>query len=261
VHVTIRCADAVSAALVAAHYRRMPAAQDAATLRYVVVPSNQHWLLTRDADQPFAASDRGQLLLALDQDLIVQLQRRRQDLYFLHAAALESAGKGFLLVAPSGGGKSTTTWALSHHGVRYLSDELAPLDLAALRIHPYPRALLLKGLPPDSYPLPPSSISTSRGFLLATEALTSGIGCRPAPLRGIFFVRYAPDSPAPSVRAISPAEASARLYANALNALAHPGEGLDAAVRVADQTACFELATGDLTKTCAVVNATLDRIA
>ena len=30
------------------------------------------------------------------------------------------------------------TWALSHHGFRYLSDELAPIDPGTLRVHPFP---------------------------------------------------------------------------------------------------------------------------
>ena len=54
----------------------------------------------------------------LKQDLVVEIQRARPDLYFVHAAALEHEGRALILVAESGGGKSMTTWALLHHGLR-----------------------------------------------------------------------------------------------------------------------------------------------
>jgi hypothetical protein len=60
------------------------------------------------------------------------------------------------------------------------------------------------------------------------------------------------------VRRIGPAQAGARLYANALNALAHPGDGLDAALHIAARTTCFALTTADLAATCTLVQATLD---
>jgi len=44
--------------------------------------------------------------------LTIELQKLRSDLYFLHAAVLGFKGKACLLVAPSGGGKSLTTWGV-----------------------------------------------------------------------------------------------------------------------------------------------------
>jgi len=70
---------------------------------------------------------------------------------------------------------------------------------------------------------------------------------------------YDPDALAPSVRRLTAGEAAARLYANALNPLAHAGEGLDGAIRIATASRCFELTTAELASTCALLTATMER--
>ncbi len=51
--------------------------------------------------------------------------------FLLHAAAVEiEPGAGILLIAPSGGGKTTTTLALVRQGARLVSDDLVVLDVA-----------------------------------------------------------------------------------------------------------------------------------
>jgi len=62
----------------------------------------------------------------------------------------------------------------------------------------------------------------------------------------VFVLKYQPDLPAPVVRAIGPAEAGARLYANALNALAHTDRGLGAVVRIAEHVPRFRALSAGL---------------
>ncbi len=189
--------------------------------------------------------------LLLEKDLVVELQQRRPDLYFLHSAALEWNGKACLLAADSGGGKSTTTWALLHNGFRYLSDELSPVDLDTLNVFPYPSALCLKRRPSD-YPLPADTVDLGRTLHVPVRSLPSETITEPLPIGAIFLVKHRPELDEPELRAISAGEAAARLYLTALNALSHPNRGLDAAVRIAQEVPCFALNSATLPATCAL---------
>ena len=196
-------------------------------------------------------------MFLLEKDLTVELQKRRPDLYFLHSAALEWNGKACLFAAEAGSGKSTTTWALLHHGFRYLSDELSPVDVESMRVFPYPHALCLKRRPPD-YPLPTDTIDLGRTLHVPVGSLPSETITEPLPLGAVFLVKYCPDLAAPELRAISAAEAGARLYLTALNALSHPNRGLDAAIRIAEQVPCFAVDSAALPATCALIRSVLD---
>ena len=185
-------------------------------------PSGTAWR----GDCGFAATelpDQAAILSWLDDQLTVGAQHRRTDLLFVHAAALGRNGRAVLLVAESGGGKSTTSWAALHHGFSLLSDELAPVDPATFEVHPHPRAVCLKTRPPDPYVLPAGTLQTSGGYYVAVRLLPGPPSPTPLPLTALVFVTYRPDEPQPSLRPISPAEGAIRLYAHCLNPLAHAG--------------------------------------
>ena len=217
-------------------------------------PIDLHYIAGRDPRSGYfveragrgrmTASDDGAFLAGFDEDVAIELQRLRPELYFVHAAVLTRAHTAFMLVTESGGGKSTLCWALSHHGYRYLSDELAPIELDALDVYPFTRALMMKAPPPGtSYPIPLAALRSSRGWHVAAENLPGGVGVGPTRLTAIFFLRRDAAASSPAIRRLRAAEAVARLYANSLNQLAHRGDGLDAAIRITTGVACFELVT------------------
>jgi len=215
--------------------------------------------LVRRGHAAQAADDPGDLLFLLEKQLTIELQRRRADLFFLHAAAIALRGRVCLLAAESGGGKSTTTWGMLHHGLDYLTDELSPVDVRSMRVLPYPHAICLKRQPPDSYPLPPSAMHLGRTIHIPVRSLPGAAILEPRPLGAVFLLKHERDLPAPEVRAIGPAEAGARLYANALNALAHANHGLDAVARIVQSVPCFTVSWAGLPATCSLIRAAFER--
>ncbi len=189
------------------------------------------------------AHTESELLYNLEKDIELSLQRSHAHWYFIHAASLSLDGKCCLLIAPSGTGKSTTTWALVNHGFCYLSDELAPVDLTAMRVSSYPYALGLKSRPPEPYRLPRETVFTHPIFHVPVRCLPGGFQSRSSPLTAIFFIEFKPELSRPSLSAVSPSEAAARIYANTLNQLAHPNKGLAAAVRIAQHVNAYHLST------------------
>ncbi|NOY67643.1 MAG: hypothetical protein GXP13_09600 [Gammaproteobacteria bacterium] len=214
--------------------------------------------LHRNGQKVEHTEDIGFFLFLFEKDMTIELEHIRSDLYFLHAAALEYKGKIHLLVAESGGGKSTTSWALLHHGFRYASDELAPVELDSMKVNVYPHALCLKTEPPSPYTLPKETIYTERTMHVPVDAMPADVVKSALPLSSILFVRYVPGQP-PGLQPVSYAQAGARVYANGLNQLAHPTDGLDAAIEIARHCHCYQLESSDLNETCLLVKEVLDR--
>jgi hypothetical protein len=259
--VRVHCDDATAAALLSATYGAMQGDAETTHLEYTVrrgAGTTSAFVIERVGGAAREAADEAMLLAEFDADLAVELQRLRPDLYVVHAAVLAHGSGAVMLVAPSGGGKSTLSWALLHHGFDYLSDELAPIELASLDILPFPRALMVKRAPPASHPMTPRALRTTRGYHVPLAALPGAIVSRPAPLRAIFFLHYSPEHRRPSVRRMTAAEGAARLYANTLNSLAHTGQGLDGAIRITGARPCFLLMTAELGPSCELLTTTLD---
>ena len=259
VGVQVRCQDAEARDLLAVNFGALPTEPASRTLGYTVERDVRSgaFFVQKEGAFCFHAPDPGTFVFLFEQDLVIQLQRIRRDLYFVHSAVLEDAGQAFMLAAPSGSGKSGTTWALLHQGFRYLSDELAPVDLVTLDVHPYPHALCVKRPPPPPYSLPRETVDASARLLVPPATFPHGHCASSRPVSAIFFLRYAPEMPNPSVRPLGVAEAGARLFANALNPLAHPGAGLDGAISIAVRCARFELLTSDVSATCELVKRSL----
>lgn len=212
-----------------------------------------------EPDAELHASDWADAVFLIEKDVTIQLQVRRSELLFLHAAVLGRDGSASLLVAESGRGKSTTAWALLHHGFDFLTDEIAPIALDTLQVHPCPLALALKTLPPVAYPLP-GAIARSARMRVPTSRLPARIESQPLALHALFFVDYDPDRMRPTVRRLSTSEAATRLYVSVLNALAHGSSGLDAVAEIASRVPSYSLAAAELGATCRLVEETLEGV-
>jgi hypothetical protein len=211
------------------------------------------FFVAKAGQERLLAQDVAEFLFLFEKDLTIELQLRRRDLFFIHAAAVEYGGKAAIIAAPSGTGKSTTTWGLLHEGFRYLSDELAPVDLEGMAVYPYPHALCLKSDPPSPYTLPAATLRTTETLHIPVKFLPAEAVMKPTPLAALFFLNRDASGKGCQVREISMGKAAARLLANALNPLAHHGDGLDAAIYIAQQAHCYELQVSDLTQVSSVI--------
>lgn len=256
--VSIDCADDGAAELLQANFAGMTSfvpggVTGGETLAYLVRRTRPGAVLSLSCrnEPPVEFDSLGDLLYALEKDLTIATQHQRPDLLFLHAAALEIGGRGYLLAGDSGNGKSTTAWGLLHRGFHYLSDELSPIDTATMQVHAYPHALCMKSHPPSTHPLPLSGVQHLGTTLhVPVASLPAAMGPAVCPIEAIVFVRYTRTISAPALRRLGSAEAGARLYTTALNALAHSARGLDAVLGVASQARCFLLETADLGRSC-----------
>ena len=253
-HVRIACQDAGWADIVRANYAALlsPDVARAPDLDFVISgqADSQNHTLWQHGRGSLAESRASLLLFRLEKAVTVGLQKLRPDLFFFHAAALTHGGQAFLLVGESGHGKSTTAWGLLHHGFDYLSDELGPIELPTLQVHPYAHALCMKRQPPAGYGLPPSGAIDLGETLHVPLSAMPARAADPCKLGAVIFVRYDRTLQSPRWREVGAAEASARLYAQSLNALAHPGRGVDAVVDVAQRVPCHALDTADLGASC-----------
>jgi hypothetical protein len=255
--VRVCCGDAEILALMNASYGAFTDAPDVVDLDYAAARDGPGFSLYRRGLGTVRANDDGALLARFDEDLGVALQRLRADLYFVHAAALQAGDSALMLVAPSGGGKSTLCWALIQRGLRYFSDEFAPIDVASRRVLAYPRALNLKRTPPGCAELPEGTRRTARGFLVPSAQDTRRPAA-PVPVRTVVFIRRRSETAAPSIEPVTAAEAAARIYANALNPLAHAAAGIEPAAWIAETSRTFEVcSTADLESTSRLVMAAL----
>lgn len=200
-------------------------------------------------------ADDGLFIYSIEKDITLHLQETRPELYFIHAAALERHGKCMIITAASGTGKSTTTLALQRHGFRYLSDELAPVDLRTNSVLAYPHALCLKSIPPAPYHRLPEHFTTERTMHIPASGLEVGDVRTPLPLGALVFLSRDPADVESRLVPIGAAEATTRLYANTLNALAHANMGLDAAAAIAALVPGFRLHSADLATGCALLEA------
>jgi hypothetical protein len=258
--IQVDSADAEALRAVRANFAALTEAPDDAAspnLHYQVeLRADGGYLLTRPGCEPVRSVDVADLLYDLEKDITVELQKLRADLLFLHAATVVLDGKGVLIASASGGGKSTTTWALLHLGFGYQSDELSPVHVDSMRVYPYPHALCLKRRPP-SYPLPSGTIDLRQTLHVPVSSLPNATTYDAVPIGAVFLLKYSADHAVPTIKRISAAEAAARLYVNALNPLAHPLHGLDAVARIAEAVPCYDVAAGDLAGTSALIRDTL----
>jgi len=136
-------------------------------------------------------------LFQLHQQFQRSVLERVDGLAVLHAASLLGPRGVLLLAGPAGHGKSSLTLALVERGMRFLSDDYAPLDLERRLVHPFPRRVAISQTPhgplPDGFADAVRDGSAPRWFdkVLLDVGEVQGEGAmadEPAPLRHVVLL-------------------------------------------------------------------------
>jgi hypothetical protein len=91
----------------------------------------------------FWAESEDELLHLLERSITDQLMRSLSGYHLFHAGAVARNGRGIMLPAASGAGKSTVVAALALSGFDYCSDEVAVLG-GDYRLRPFPKVVSLR---------------------------------------------------------------------------------------------------------------------
>ena len=92
----IECAEPDTHALVEAACGGMSGSAGRPALRYEIsrLSPSSPYVIRRDGWPSVTAKDEAELLWTLDDDVAIEIQKRRPDLYFVHAAVLEARWAG-----------------------------------------------------------------------------------------------------------------------------------------------------------------------
>lgn len=186
----------------------------------------------------------------------------------IHAASMCHAGRGLILAGSPGQGKSTLAAGLLAHGWSYLSDEFALIEPESGHLAAFPKALCIKagsfeplralGLPID---LDRVLHKGSKGpvSLLDPLAVRPDAVSEPSPLRLIAFPEYCRDEE-PAVEPMSRAQAVFELVRSSFNFTKFRNEGLTLLADLTRQAHCVRVRSGDLSRTCGLLESYLDRV-
>jgi hypothetical protein len=144
----------------------------------------------------------------------------RPDLLWFHASAAAVRDRAVMIAGPTGHGKSTLATRLTTLDWLFLADDVAPLDMAARAVLPFPQTPAIREDPgPDIADVGVPDLPKSDVTLLSHE-----IGRAAVPLGMLVFPTYSRGAAEGELRRCSRGEAAVALLRGALNFPAH-GEG------------------------------------
>lgn len=206
-----------------------------------------------------------QLFRTLEIHLLKSIGERVKRALLVHAGAVSYRGKGIMLPGQSGSGKSSLALGLLQRGYNYLSDELAPIDVKSGRLLPFPKPLSIKDtsvfpglVDPDRIWHGPAVSEAESVWYVQPEEVKRGNISKPVPVRYIFFPTYAAGRK-PELYQLEKDEAARKLLECTANFHRFGATGLRVISRLVQDADCFELATGDLDETVALISNTLGK--
>jgi HprK-related kinase A len=207
-----------------------------------------------DGERPFDPYPLDHAFPFLEWGINWCIATRAHQYLMLHSGAVEVAGRGMLLPATPGSGKSTLSAGLALRGFRLLSDEFGLYDPRRQHLVPLPRAVPLKNrsiqvirdFAPDAY-IGPTYPKTRKGDVAHLRPPGDSISRQhePAKPRWVVFPRFQSGAQL-KLTALPKSVAFNRLAQNSFNyALLHL-DGFQALGELIKRCDCYSLRFGDL---------------
>lgn len=168
--------------------------------------------------------------------LLMQFIRKRNDLLWLHAGAVEKGGTSLLLVGPSGQGKSTLTTLLCEKGWSFMSDDTAPVRMESDDVLPFPISPYRR-IHPGHHVKGEGLRALEKEMISLSE---SSIRREPAPMREIVFPAYRPRARSKLTR-LAAGDAAFALLRSYTNFIDHKQAGVSRAAELARAVPAYEL--------------------
>jgi len=235
-------------------------------LEYEVLTRNHRALLMKDGEVVYETPGCIDLLIKLQELILKDFIRFTKNRYYLiHSAVLVKNGRAILFPGASKSGKSTLSIALLRHGFKYISDEVAAINLSTLRANGFPRAIVIRektlslfpALEPEinhlCYKLVSSGKNRKIHYGIPSEKKLASMK-KAFPISAILFPKYNPKG-ATFLSEIKPRSVAVfELMQCSLNQRWLKEEGFRTAARLVNQTECYNLQTNNLEDVCKIVS-------
>lgn len=227
---------------------------------------NGRHLLAKHGKIVYETPNWVEVLLVLQEHFLNDFIKSTRDQYYLlHSAVLVKKRKAVVFPGVSKSGKSTISIALLKDGFKYLSDEIAAINLSTLRATGFPRAIVMREKTLSLFPNLGPEINHLRYELLNSGkvreihyGIPSGKNLatmnKSFPISAIVFPHYKWKGDACLCEIKPPSESLFDLMQCSLNQRRLKEKGFKTAARLVRQAKCYSLQTKDLAKACEIIN-------
>lgn len=189
-----------------------------------------------------------EIMNALRSSATTMLIDSRPDLLWVHAGAVSSRDRAVLFLGANGMGKSTLVMHLCSAGWGYLSDDLAPLDLDAEKVLPFPQTPRVREHPGREIPRERLHELNKIKLVLSPETISK----KSAVIRGIFFPEYSVAGPT-ELKPCPKSLAVLGLIRNAVNFDVHDSETVRKLCSLVEKLPTYNLPFSDAGLACDLV--------
>jgi len=216
------------------------------SLEIVLEPADPGFRIRRGSLHPVEWVDPSRLLPALDWAVLDAALGLASGVIRIHAGAIAAGGRGILLPADGGAGKTTLVIDLCRSGAAYLSDDVGVVAAAGGTLIPFPKSLRLRRFNAKRLTgwrlLGPFPDWTGGEVWYAPPAANELAIGEAVPLSAVVFPRYEADLGEPAIiRPVRKADALIRLFRQQIGGADLPLHGFDGLSRIAETVPAHEI--------------------